>query len=224
MNVDILIYNHAQDRWKFMRNPNLFFSSGRTVPVKAEDALSQAGRWIMHPRGELSCSLSDHRRWGGANTGQHLQHKLGNTEQPASKPISALKPDVSQLTSRPVRIHLKPSKRLICWKPLIFVRPAKKKNFQFLTCVQTLRAFWSLSLLSSFPVHSSISMERRWQGFRTAGLCVCVFSGSRRQLKRKMYSRAVQWVNACVFCALGRLNPFYLQPYRFHLQNPLRML
>lgn len=54
---------------------------------------------------------------GGANTGQHLQHKLGNTEQPASKPISALKPDMSQLTSRPVRIHLKPLKRLICVWP-----------------------------------------------------------------------------------------------------------
>lgn len=58
----MMTFSCTQDRWKFIWNPNLFFPSGRTVPVKAEDALSQAGWWIMHPRSELSRSLSDHRR------------------------------------------------------------------------------------------------------------------------------------------------------------------
>lgn len=73
--------------------------------------------WVMNNAStQRAFPLSVRSQAGCANTGQHLQHKLGNAEQRASKLISALKPDASQLASRPVWIqqHLKPSKRLIC--------------------------------------------------------------------------------------------------------------
>lgn len=209
--------------------PKSIFPSERTVPVKAEDALSQARWWIMHPHSELSRSVRSQA--GCANTGQHLQHKLGNVEQRASKLISALKPDVPQLTPRPVwfQQHLKPSKRLICWKRLISVWLVSELSVPNLcACIMGRFNAWTCSHPSSLickSVWKDNGKGLEWCACLCVHACTCFFWVKETVEKGKCISEQCSNLK-CVFCVLDRVSvpklayKFPSLSQRFHLLYP----
>lgn len=122
MNDDVLIFSRTQDRWKFIWNPNLFSPFWENSSCESRRRFESG--WVMNNAStQRALPLSVRSQAGWANTGQHLQHEPG--ERGAAS-IKAGKPDTSQLASRPVHVRRstwEPSKRLICWRRLIYVQP-----------------------------------------------------------------------------------------------------